>query len=157
MKKATIEITVPAVDLDRLRQQLRHLEIPESFITDHLAQSLCPESAAGEASRWTRLYIYPTQAAARRVAAGLFDRDGLSSVTLSFLEDGAPREQTFLNPASLPRAQAPQLTRANEQAMTMIKLLLEGMGTLEKVRALERWELVCEQRGWGRPPASEQN
>jgi hypothetical protein len=38
-----------------------------------------------------------------------------------------------------------------KQAVAFVETLCDEMTELQIAKALERWELVCEQQGWSRP------
>jgi hypothetical protein len=38
-----------------------------------------------------------------------------------------------------------------KQAVAFVETLCEEMTEFQIATALERWELICEQRGWNRP------
>jgi len=41
------------------------------------------------------------------------------------------------------------------QAVAFVETLCEEMTEMQIAKALERWELICEQKGWSRPVSIE--
>ena len=92
-----ITIDLPADYVAKLKTQLAKLDIPETFIGENLRSAIVSEQYVQDWNLWYDFWVYPSRAAARRVARRIYRRYRWrhGQVKLWFREKGRDRCAAF--------------------------------------------------------------